>query len=72
VRVPDRTGLVNILAEALLEQRREAEREDEDAVLAVDTIALTFATRLAHRYPHFDGVAFLRSSGVDVDHNGGA
>jgi hypothetical protein len=36
------------------------------------TIALTFATRLAHRYPHVDGVAFLRSSGVDVDHNGGA
>lgn len=66
------TGLANILADSLNEQRVEAEREGEDAVTAVDTITLTFATRLAHRYPHFDAVAFMHTAGVHTGSQGSA
>ncbi len=70
------TGLANILANALYELREEGKTnsdsgDDGDDVMVIDTISMTFATRLATRYPQFDAVAFLRSAGVDLDGHGG-
>jgi hypothetical protein len=66
------TGLTDLLAAALLQERRDAQQasgESGDDVLAVDTITLSFATRLARLYPHFDAVAFLRAAGADPEHD---
>ncbi|RKQ90531.1 hypothetical protein C8N24_0336 [Solirubrobacter pauli] len=72
------TGLANILALTLKEMREEAKRDnpghddDNDELSVIDTLSMTFGTRLATRYPHFDAVAFLRSAGVNIDHHGDA
>jgi hypothetical protein len=65
------TGLADILAHALLEMREEAKADaDSDELDLIDTLSMTFGTRLASRYPHFDAVAFLRSAGVNLDQHG--
>jgi hypothetical protein len=65
------TGLADILAHALLEMREQAKADaDSDELDLIDTLSMTFGTRLASRYPHFDAVAFLRSAGVNLDQHG--